>query len=291
MNQIKLNANAKINLSIDIISKRSDNYHNVEMIMQEIDLHDIITIKKNNINKIRIESNNKDLPLDHHNIVYKISEYIINTYHLKNGVDIFIEKNIPMAAGLAGGSTDAAATIKGMNKIFSLNLTMDDMRDIAVKFGADISFCLVGGASLATGIGEKLKAIKSFHSYVLLVKPNVSVSTKEVYERFNINEVKRHPNTEYLIDIIKNNKKDLLKYEMYNVLEEVTCKMHPEIKEIEEKMNHHGAIVSMMSGSGPTVFGLYDDYDCFLNAYHFLKKEYKEVYMVHTVDGSSYGEN
>ncbi len=285
---MELKANAKINLSIDILSKRKDNYHLVEMIMQEIDLHDVIRIKKTE-DHIRIHSTNKELPTNEDNIVYKVADYMIKTYHVKSGVDITIEKNIPMAAGLAGGSTDAAATIKGMNELFSLHLTMDEMKDIAVKFGADISFCLVGGACLATNIGEELSSINPLDAYILLVNPDISVSTKEVYQQIDISSIKRHPNTKYVVEIIKNNEKDLLESEMYNVLEEITATMYPEIKTIEEKMYQNGAIVSMMSGSGPTVFGIYNDHTSVLNAYHILKKEYNKVYIAHTIDGSNNG--
>ncbi len=286
MNEIKLKAYAKINLSIDIISKRSDNYHNVEMIMQQIDLHDVITIKKNSLNKINIISENKDIPFDNNNIAYKVARYILDNYNISTGIDIYIEKNIPIAAGLAGGSSDAAAVIKGMNKLFSLNLSIDTMKEIGVKFGADIPFCIEGGACIATGIGEKLKKIEPLNAYILLIKPDINVSTKEVYENLDLSSIKNHPNTNRIVDLIKKDKKYLLKNEMYNVLEEVTIKMHPEIKSIKEKMYNEKAIVSMMSGSGPTVFGIYDDYNEINLAYNNLMKEYKNVYIARQVNGS-----
>ncbi|SCI30952.1 4-(cytidine 5'-diphospho)-2-C-methyl-D-erythritol kinase [Romboutsia sp. 1001713B170207_170306_H8] len=284
MNSIELKSRAKINLSIDVLGKRQDGYHLVEMIMQTIDLYDIIKIKEVNNNDIIINSNSSDIPLDGNNIVYKAVDLLRRTFSIEKGVEIFIEKNIPIAAGMAGGSSNAAAVLVGLNKMWNLNLSDKKLQELGFKLGADVPFCIVGNAALAKGVGEELTYIKGLPKDVsiLVCKPELFVSTKEVYEGLDLSNIKIRPNNEYLIQCLKNNDIDSISRNMVNVLEAVTSKNHAQIKEIEEIMNENKALGSMMSGSGPTVFGLYKNKEDALKGKKELLKKYKQVYVVNS---------
>ncbi|WP_122640873.1 4-(cytidine 5'-diphospho)-2-C-methyl-D-erythritol kinase [Romboutsia sp. Marseille-P6047] len=284
MNSIELKSRAKINLSIDVLGKRQDGYHLVEMIMQTIDLYDIIKIKEVNNNDIIINSNSSDIPLDGDNIVYKAVDLLRRTFSIEKGVEIFIEKNIPIAAGMAGGSSNAAAVLVGLNKMWNLNLSDKKLQELGFKLGADVPFCIVGNAALAKGVGEELTYIKGLPKDVsiLVCKPELFVSTKEVYEGLDLSNIKIRPNNEYLIQCLKNNDIDSISRNMVNVLEAVTSKNHAQIKEIEEIMNENKALGSMMSGSGPTVFGLYKNKEDALKGKKELLKKYKQVYVVNS---------
>ena len=273
MSSIELKSRAKINLSIDVLGKREDGYHLVEMIMQTIDLYDIIKIKEIEIDEININSNSSDIPLNENNIVYKAAKVLKDQFNIKNGVEIFIEKNIPVAAGMAGGSSNAAAVLVGLNKLWKLNLSEVRLQEIGLKLGADVPFCISGNAALAQGIGEELTYIKglSKDTVILVCKPNLFVSTKEVYEGLDLQNIKNRP---------KKGNINLLATNMVNVLETVTSKMHEEIKDIEKVMLENNALGSMMSGSGPTVFGLFDKEEGALSAKGELLKKYNQVYVV-----------
>lgn len=282
MDSIKIKAYAKINLSLDITGKRDNGYHDVEMIMQQITLCDNVEIIKKD-KDITIETNSKFVPDDDRNIGVKVAKEILEKYNIKSGIHIKINKKIPVAAGLAGGSADAAAVIKGLNDLFELNMTVDEMKDIGVIHGADIPFCIEGGASVARGIGEELEPIKGLKDvYIVLCKPSISVSTAKVYNRFDINNVKKHPDTKLLLDAIENGDFRTVAINMYNVLEEVTSKRYMVISELEKKMSEYGAIGTMMSGSGPTVFGIFNNYKRAESAYKNLKKRNKQVFLTKT---------
>ena len=282
MSSIELKSRAKINLSIDVLGKREDGYHLVEMIMQTIDLYDIIKIKEIDIDEIKINSNSLDIPLNENNIVYKSAKILKDKFNIKTGVEIFIEKNIPVAAGMAGGSSNAAAVLVGLNKLWNLNLSEIKLQEIGLKLGADVPFCISGNAALAKGIGEELSYIKGLpkDTIILVCKPNLFVSTKEVYEGLKLQNIKNRPDNNFLIECLKKGNINLLATNMVNVLETVTSKMHKEIKEIEEVMLRNNALGSMMSGSGPTVFGLFDKELDSLNAKEELLKKYNQVYVV-----------
>ena len=282
MSSIELKSRAKINLSIDVLGKREDGYHLVEMIMQTIDLYDIIKIKEIDIDEIKINSNSLDIPLNENNIVYKSAKILKDKFNIKTGVEIFIEKNIPVAAGMAGGSSNAAAVLVGLNKLWNLNLSEIKLQEIGLKLGADVPFCISGNAALAQGIGEELSYIKGLpkDTIILVCKPNLFVSTKEVYEGLKLQNIKNRPDNNFLIECLKKGNINLLAKNMVNVLETVTSKMHEEIKEIEEVMLRNSALGSMMSGSGPTVFGLFDKELDSLNAKEELLKKYNQVYVV-----------
>lgn len=282
MNYIELKSRAKINLSIDVLGKRQDGYHLVEMIMQTIDLFDIIKIFSLNEDKIVINSNSKDIPTDSSNIVYKAANLIKQEFDIKKGVEIYIEKNIPVAAGMAGGSSNAAAVLVGLNELWNLNLSKDKLKALGLKLGADVPFCIEGEASLAENIGEKLTKIDGLSQdvFILVCKPELFVSTKEVYEAVDSKIIDKRPDNRLLIQSLKENDVELLSKNMYNVLESVTKEKHPVISQIEEIMINNKALGAMMSGSGPTVFGLYNNKDDAEECKKILLENFKQVYLV-----------
>ena len=282
MNSIELKSRAKINLSIDVLGKREDGYHLVEMIMQTIDLYDIIKIKALETEEIIINSNTLDIPLNENNIVYKAIELIRENFSIKRGVEVFIEKNIPIAAGMAGGSSNAAAVLVGLNKLWNLNLSNEELKELGFKLGADVPFCIEGKTALAQGVGEELTYIKGLSDdiSILVCKPELFVSTKEVYEGLDLKNIKNRPDNKYLIKCLENNDIESLSKNMVNVLETVTSKKHTEINDIEKIMNENNALGSMMSGSGPTVFGIYKNEEDALRGKRELLKKYKQVYVV-----------
>ena len=284
MNSIELKSRAKINLSIDVLGKREDGYHLVEMIMQSIDLYDIIKIKELKCNEIIIKSNSSDIPLDENNIVYKAAKLIKETFNINKGIEIFIDKYIPIAAGMAGGSSNAAAVLVGLNKLWNLQLSEEELKSLGFKLGADVPFCIVGNAALAEGVGEELTYIKGLSKDVsiLVCKPELFVSTKDVYGGLDLNNLKQRPNNKLLIEYLKDDNIEGVSNNMVNVLETVTSKMHEEINDIEKIMNENKALGSMMSGSGPTVFGIYKNIEDALKGKKELLKKYKQVYVVNS---------
>lgn len=282
MNSINLKSRAKINLSIDVLGKREDGYHIVEMIMQAIDLYDKLKITEIEENSILIKSNSVDIPLNKDNIMYKAVSLLKYEFNIDKGVEIFIEKNIPVAAGMAGGSSNAAAVLVGLNKLWNLGLSEERLKDIGLKLGADVPFCITGGSALAEGIGEKLTNIKGINEdiNILVCKPNIFVSTKEVYKSLNMDKVKERPQNVELIEALKKEDIKFISENMVNVLEEVTSLKYTEIGQIEDIMIKNKALGSMMSGSGPTVFGLFNNKDCAIKAKEELMAKYNQVYLV-----------
>lgn len=282
MNSIDLKSRAKVNLSIDVLGKREDGYHLVEMIMQTIDLYDKLKITEIEENSILIKSNSLDIPLNEDNIMYKAVKLLKNQFNIEKGIEISIEKNIPVAAGMAGGSSNAAAVLVGLNKLWNLGLSENELKDIGLKLGADVPFCITGGSAIAEGIGEKLTNIKGLPEdlNILVCKPNIFVSTKEVYQSLNMDKVKRRPQNKELIDALQKEDVKFISENMVNVLEEVTSFKYSEIGQIEDIMIKNKALGSMMSGSGPTVFGLFDNKDCAIKAKEDLQAKYNQVYLV-----------
>lgn len=259
MKDITVKALAKINLGLDVLRRREDGYHEVKMVMQTIHLFDRLDITRNNSGNITMETNLSFLPTNENNLVYKAAKLLKEEFKIPDGVDVKLQKHIPVAAGMAGGSTDAAAVLYGMNRMFDLGMNREQLMQRGVKLGADVPYCLMRGTALAEGIGEKLTALPPMVKCpVLIAKPQISVSTKFVYENLVLNEKTIHPNVDKLVTDIR--KKDLhqIAADMGNVLETVTIPNYPIIAQIKENMMEHGAINSMMSGSGPTVFGLFE---------------------------------
>lgn len=272
MDNISLKALAKINLGLDVIGKREDGYHDVRMIMQSIHLYDRIEIKKTRSPKIKVEVNLYYLPVDENNLVYKAASLMKERYGIKEGVRITLQKFIPVAAGLGGGSSDAAAVLVGMNRMFKLNIKQEELMALGAEIGADVPFCVMRGTALAEGIGEKLTALPQMPKCpVLIAKPGVSVSTAEVYQNLRLYEGMKHPDIDGMIEAIGNKDLDGIAAHMGNVLETVTIPKYPVIKEIKKIMMDNGALNAMMSGSGPSVFGLFREEKDVQAAYEALK--------------------
>ena len=262
MDQIKLQAFGKINIALDVTGKRPDGYHEVKMILKSVQTHDDVVLRKQE-SGITLKTNKPFLPTDERNLAYKAAALIMERYGIAEGVRIDIGKNIPIAAGMAGGSTDGAACIRGMNELFGLNMDIAEMDEIAVKLGADVPFCLRGGTYLAEGIGEKLTEIESFPAcYALMINPGFGISTKWAYEQVDLHPEIPHPDVDGCVRAIRNGNLHELSSFMGNVLEEVAKNDYPQIQEIEDRLMGSGAIAAMMSGSGPTVFGIFDNEDC-----------------------------
>ena len=260
MDEIKLKALAKINLGLDVVRRREDGYHEVRMVMQTIHLYDQLLIQKSETPGIQIHSNLSFLPVNENNLVYKAGQLLMDEFDIHTGVSVELNKRIPVAAGMAGGSTDAAAMLYGMNQLFGLKLKRKDLMERGVQIGADVPYCIMRGTALAEGIGEKLSSLPPMVKCpVLIAKPAVSVSTKFVYQNLKLNEQTPHPDIDALITDIRNSDLDNICADMGNVLETVTIPNYPVIAQIKEQMLKSGAKASMMSGSGPTVFGLFGD--------------------------------
>lgn len=285
MDELRLKARAKINLSLDVLNKRDDGYHNVKMVMQQIGLYDEIYLKIID-DGIYLETNCDFLPTDESNIAFKAADLMTKRYNINSGVYIYIKKNIPIAAGLAGGSTDAAAVIKGFNIMFDLGLTIEEMMELGTSIGADVPFCILGGAALAEGIGEKLTPIKGLRNgWIVLSKPNICVSTAEAYNSLNLENIKARPDTEALLDALERNNIYDVSKQLCNVFERGIQKRHPIVKQIKCKMLQYGALGSVMSGSGPSVFGIFKDYNRARSAYDKLRLLYKQTFLVRTYNG------
>lgn len=259
---LSLQAYAKVNLGLDVVRRLDNGYHEVKMIMQTVDIADTLYFKKITSGiQVTVEGEFvKDgiVPADENNLIYKAAKQMFETYQIKGGVSIHLVKRIPVAAGMAGGSTDAAATYRGINQLFEVGASIEELERMAVKVGADVPYCISGGTALSEGIGEVLTTLPDAPQCVLLVaKPEISVSTKYVYENLNLPSVKSHPDIDGMVQAIKAKDADGVWMRMANVLETVTVKAYPIIEEIKSEMMSEGAIKSLMSGSGPTVFGVY----------------------------------
>ena len=264
MDQIRLKAYAKINLSLDVTGRRDNGYHDVRMIMQTVDLFDEITLsRKDKVrgdDRIVLESESGEVAPDKNNLIYKAAGLIMNECGIYEAVKISYRKNIPVAAGMAGGSTDAAAVFRGMNELFSLGLSDNDLCEMGVRIGADVPYCIIGGTALSEGIGEILTPISPMPDCSLLIaKPPIGVSTAYVYNAFDSLTEKYHPDVDAMKRAIKNNNIIEIANLLGNSLEAVTIKEYPIIDEIKSLMLGNGALGALMSGSGPTVFGIFDD--------------------------------
>ncbi|GFP77364.1 4-(cytidine 5'-diphospho)-2-C-methyl-D-erythritol kinase [Clostridium fungisolvens] len=280
-----LKAYAKINIALDVIGKREDGYHLLKMIMQTIDLYDVIHINKElSNNDIIITCDNQFIPTDSRNLCYKAAKLFKEKYNISSGVKIDIIKNIPMSAGMAGGSTDAAAVIKGMNDIFEINATEEELLALGLQIGADVPYCMKGGTALCEGIGEQIKPLKPFKNYILVVvKPPFGVSTKEVYGLLDIKRIYKHPRINNLIHEMNSGNIKFVAENMKNVLENVTIRKHPLIKGIKDSMINLGCLGTLMSGSGPTVFAFFEDMVKAQNCYEKMKERYRDVYITRTI--------
>lgn len=278
--RLLVKAPAKINLSLDVLFKRPDGYHEVEMIMTTIDLADRLELSLLESKEIHILSHNRFVPDDQRNLAYQAAKLLQERFSVEKGVAIKIEKNIPVAAGLAGGSSDAAAALRGLNKLWQLGLSLDQLAELGAEIGSDVSFCVYGGTALAKGRGEIISPLPSPPTcWVVLAKPFIGVSTAEVYRQLNLDGIK-HPNTEKMIEAIKEGNYAGVCANLGNVLEEVTFKLHPEVALIKEQMKRFGADAVLMSGSGPTVFGLVQHDSRMQRVYNGLRGFCDQVFAV-----------
>ena len=260
MDQITRKAYAKINLGLDVIRRRPDGYHEVKMIMQTVGICDILTFRKSGRQDgaVTLFLDKKELPCGKENLVYRAAELLTRTHGLRDGVEITLEKRIPIAAGMAGGSTDAAAVFHGMNELFGLSMSLQEMKDLGVGIGADVPYCIQGGTALSEGIGEILTALPSPPAaYLLIAKPDISVSTKFVYENLHADRLQSHPDIDGMVQALERGSLEGIVSRMENVLETVTVREYPVIHMLKDIMRREGALNALMSGSGPTVFGVY----------------------------------
>lgn len=274
---------AKINLSLDIVGKREDGYHLLEMVMQNIDLHDDILIEE--IDEGIILSCNKEyVPVDERNIAYKAAKLLIQAKNIDKGVRIEITKRIPVAAGLAGGSADAAAVLIGMNELFGLGMSTEELMVEGLRLGADVPYCIVGGTCLCEGVGEIVTPLKPFKDLVvLLVKPPFGVSTKDAYGSFEIDKINKHVNTEKLIKAMDEKDLDGVNYYSRNLLENVVLRKYPVLKNIKQTLARNGSVVTLMSGSGPTIYGIFKDIRGAENAAKIVSRNNNEVIITRTI--------
>ncbi len=281
-NDISLKALAKINLGLDVVRRREDGYHEVRMIMQTIQLYDRLDIKRTQEPGIQIQTNLSFLPVNENNLIYKAAKLLMDEFSITDGVSVKLDKRIPVAAGMAGGSTDAAAMLIGVNRLFSLGLTKRQLMERGVQIGADVPYCIMRGTALAEGIGETLSPLPPMVKCpVLIAKPSISVSTKFVYQNLKLDDTTIHPDIDRLIDDIKAKNLHDIAAHMGNVLETVTIPNYPVIDEIKKHMLSNGAVGAMMSGSGPTVFGLFDNEDTAKKAYKAMRSSHlaRQVYL------------
>lgn len=282
MEEITLKAMAKINLGLDVIRRREDGYHEVRMIMQTVNLYDELTFRKQQGGRVRLTTNLRSLPTDGHNLIVKTVELLRKEYGIKEGLSVHLKKKIPVAAGMAGGSTDAAAAFAGMNELFDLGMTIEDMQKKAVAIGADVPYCIQGGTALSEGIGEILTPLPSApRCSVIITKPPIHVSTRFVYENLHLDKLEKHPDIDGILDSIREGNIRGVAERLENVLETVTEKEYPVIGQIKQFLMQRGALGALMSGSGPTVFALYDRNDLAAQACEELRRAglAKQVYL------------
>ncbi|GAF66524.1 4-diphosphocytidyl-2-C-methyl-D-erythritol kinase [Bacillus sp. TS-2] len=278
-----IKAPAKINLTLDTLRKREDGYHEVEMIMTTVDLADRLDFTDREDGKIVIDVSEGFVPNDHRNLAYQAAELIKKHCQVKRGVSIYITKRIPVSAGLAGGSSDAAATLKGLNQLWSLGLSLDELAVLGEKIGSDVPFCIYGGTALATGRGERIEKISSPPScWVILAKPPIGVSTADIYNKLNINNI-QHPDTKGMKSAIEQKDFKQICKLLHNTLESVTLDLYPEVRHIKEQMEKFGVDGVLMSGSGPTVFGLVEKESRMHRVYNGLKGFCSDVYAVRLI--------
>lgn len=265
-NSLSLKAYAKVNLALDVLRRRPDGYHDVKMIMQNLDIYDELEFeviaRDTEDTKITLTVNKEGIPTDDRNLVYKAIAMLFEAFNIKSHIAVNLIKNIPAEAGMAGGSTDCAAALKAVNTLYNLGLSIEELMSYGVKLGADVPYCILGRTAISEGIGEVLTPVKGLPQvHVLVAKPPVNVSTKEIYTNLKANELERHPDVEGMVEALESGNLSAIAQRMENVLETVTVDMHPEIEELKKLMKNQGALNAIMSGSGPTVFGLFEDKD------------------------------
>ena len=287
---MKLRALAKINLGLDVTGKREDGYHEVRMVMQTIQMYDQLEIKESKEPGIRLTTNLPFLPCNDGNLVYKAAKILMDEFDIRQGVDMNLTKFIPVAAGMAGGSSDAAAALVGINRMFQLGLTKCQLMERGVQIGADVPYCVLRGTALAEGIGEKLTVLPPMPDcWILIGKPGISVSTKYVYTTLDLNTDTVHPDIDGMKKALEDGNLYGITERMGNVLQDVTIPAYPEVERIKEQMKTLGAVNAMMSGSGPTVFGIFDNEEKAQEACQKLRESGSCQQVFLTVPFNNYG--
>lgn len=276
-------APAKINLTLNVLNKRPDGFHEMRMVMTSIDLSDHLTFNERNDQQITLSSNAAFIPLNKKNIVYQAVRLLKERYEIQKGVDINIDKQIPVAAGLGGGSSDAAATLRGLNRLWELGLTLEELALIGEQLGSDVPYCIYNKTAYATGRGEVIKLIHEIpQCWVILVKPPKGISSWTVFEELDLASLPHYNHDKMIEAINENNYEEMIRY-AGNALEEISGKYRPDIKMIKGKMEKFGADVAIMSGTGPTVYGLTQQYSKAQRIVNGLKGFCREVYLVRTL--------
>lgn len=291
MQEIRLKALGKINLALDVLRRREDGYHEVRMIMQTVNMYDKLTLRKKKEPGIEVKTNLFYLPTNENNLVYKAAKLLMDEAGIEQGLFIDLHKFIPVAAGMAGGSSDAAAVLYGVNRLFNLGLSQKDLMERGVRIGADVPYCVMRGTALAEGIGEKLTPLPPMPDcYILIAKPGISISTKSVYQNLRLDTLEKHQDTDRSLRALEEGNLMELADSMGNVLESVTIRENPVIEEIKDEMKAAGAINAMMSGSGPTVFGIFTHKNKAEEAERILQKKglAKQTYITKPYNNRSY---
>lgn len=287
---MRLQAFAKINLGLDVLGKREDGYHEVRMIMQTIRMYDQLDMRKSVEPGIHLTTNKKYIPVDENNLVWRAAKLMMDTCGIMEGVSIHLHKVIPVAAGMAGGSSDAAATLVGMNRLFHCGLSKEKLMELGVQIGADVPYCVLRGTALAEGIGEKLTVLPPMPDcWILIGKPGISVSTKYVYTTLDLNTDTVHPDIDGMKKALEDGNLYGITERMGNVLQDVTISAYPEVERIKEQMKTLGAVNAMMSGSGPTVFGIFDNEEKAQKACQKLRESGSCQQVFLTVPFNNYG--
>ena len=287
---MRLQAFAKINLGLDVLGKREDGYHEVRMIMQTIRMYDQLDMRKSVEPGIHLTTNKKYIPVDENNLVWRAAKLMMDTCGFMEGVSIHLHKVIPVAAGMAGGSSDAAATLVGMNRLFHCGLSKEKLMELGVQIGADVPYCVLRGTALAEGIGEKLTVLPPMPDcWILIGKPGISVSTKYVYTTLDLNTDTVHPDIDGMKKALEDGNLNGITERMGNVLQDVTIPAYPEVERIKEQMKTLGAVNAMMSGSGPTVFGIFDNEEKAQEACQKLRESGSCQQVFLTVPFNNYG--
>ena len=286
MDRLELKALGKINLGLDVLGRRENGYHDVRMVMQTVYLYDRIIMKKSKTPGIRLETNLYYLPVNENNLAYQAAQMLMDEFGIEEGLSIKLRKFIPVAAGMAGGSSNCAAALKGMNQLFDLGLSIDELCEIGVTLGADVPYCIWGGTALSEGIGEKLSRVDAMPDcYILIAKPGISVSTAFVYKNLDLPALSKHPDIDGMLECLK--EKDLtgICNRLENVLETVTIKEYPIIEKVKKHLMDQGAKGALMSGSGPTIFAIFEDKKTADDAMESLRsiEDIKQAYVVRPI--------
>lgn len=255
--KFQMKAHAKINLGLDVVGKLPNGYHEVRMVMQTVGIYDELTFSRTECG-IMVTTDSEELPIEEDNLIYKAANLMKDKYDIREGIHIHLQKNIPIAAGMAGGSADAAAAMKGISRMFGLDTSLLELMELGASIGADVPYCVIGGTALAEGIGEKLTPLEPApECFVLVAKPDINVSTRYVYERLNVAAIEKHPDIDGMVAAIGKGSLQGILDRMENVLESVTVQEYPVVDALKQRMKELGAVNSLMSGSGHTVFGIF----------------------------------